>query len=33
MKEFAQAVGLGKIRGDEEHGKGDTAKSRAAHSR
>ena len=33
MEEFAQAVGLGKIRGDKEHGKWDTAKSRAAHSR
>ena len=33
MEEFAQAVGLGKIRGDEEHGRWDTAKRRAAHSR
>jgi hypothetical protein len=33
MKEFAQAVGLGKIRGDKEHGRWDTAKRRAAHGR
>jgi hypothetical protein len=33
VEEFAQAVGLGKISGDEEHGRWDTAKRRAAHSR